>query len=154
VLALLHRDAQETRGKPEERLRRKVARYRALFQQNYDASDIRALFRLIEHLLRLDPVLARQALEQMHQVEMEETGMDTFVSSVEEIGREEGRIEGQLGIVLRQLNRKLGTLPADLQARVTTLTSDRLLDLSEALLDFTSHTDLTAWLDQHTGDAA
>jgi hypothetical protein len=151
VLALLHRDAQETRGQPEERLRRKVARYRALFRQQYAASDIRALFRLIEHLLRLDPVLARQALAQMHQVEMEETGMDTFVSSVEEIGRAEGRVEERLGLVVRQLQRKAGPMATELQARVTALSPARLLDLSEALLDFASQADLIAWLNQHAG---
>jgi predicted transposase YdaD len=136
-----------------------VARYRALFRQQYVASDIRALFRLIEHLLRLDPVLARQALEQMHQAEVEETGMDTFVSSVEEIGREEGRVEGRIegqnterrDLVLRQLDRKVGPLSDDLQARVTACTPTQLLDLSEALLDFASQASLIAWLNQHAG---
>lgn len=42
TLTLLHRDAQATRGNPEERLRRKVARYRALLRQGHRAEDIRA----------------------------------------------------------------------------------------------------------------
>jgi len=102
----------------------------------------------MEHLLRLDPELARQAQRVMRQVEVEELGMETFVTSFQEIGREEGRIEGQLVIVMRQLNRKLGPMLADLQARVAALSPERLLDLSDALLDFTSQTDLIAWLDQ------
>jgi hypothetical protein len=83
----------------------------------------------------------------MHQAGVEETGMDTFVSSVEEIGRE----DGQRDLVLRQLSRKLGSPSADLRGRVSALTSERLLDLSEALLDFASQTDLIAWLDQRPG---
>ncbi|GAB4426111.1 MAG: DUF4351 domain-containing protein [Chloroflexi bacterium OHK40] len=144
TLALLHRDAQETRGKPTERVLRKAARYRALLVQGYTAPDVRALLRLMEHLLRLDPTLAQEARATMRQVELEVTGMDTFVTSFEEIGRAEGQRE----IVLRQLNRKLGQLPEGLQARVVVLVPEALLALSEALLDFATQSDLSVWLDQ------
>lgn len=146
TLTLLHRDAQETRGNPPERLRRKVARYRALLRQRYDADDVRALFRFMEQLLRLDPEHAQQARATMRQVEVEETGMDTFVTSFEEIGRAEGQIEERRAIVLRLLNRKVGPLAAELQTRVVALTPEVLIALSEALLDFTSLDDLTVWL--------
>lgn len=69
TLVLLHRDAQETRHDPAERLWRKVGRYRALLRQGYSAADIRQLLRLIEHLLRLDPTLADQAHLAMRHVE-------------------------------------------------------------------------------------
>ncbi len=90
--------------------------------------------------------------------------METFVTSFEEIGweaghaeglaagrvegRAEGLVEGQRDIVLRLLERKVGALPADLQAQITALTAEQLLRLSDALLDFTSVADLTAWLEQ------
>ncbi|WP_129676108.1 DUF4351 domain-containing protein [Candidatus Chloroploca sp. Khr17] len=145
TVTLMHRDAQETRGDPEERLRRKVVRYRALLRQGYQAADIRLLLRLMEHLLRLQPELARQARDAMRQVEQEELGMETFVTSFEEIGREEGQRE----LVLRLLTRKVGPLSATVQAQVTALSGEALLDLSDALLDFTQAADLTTWLDQH-----
>jgi hypothetical protein len=155
VLTLLHRDAQETRGNPPERLRRKVLRYRALLRHGYSPSDVRSLLRLMEHLLRLDPELANQALEQMRQVEVEETGMDTFVTSFEEIGEARGRIEGQRELITRLLSRKIGALAPELQAHVIALSPDQLLSLSEVLLDFTSQADLITWLNQHarTSDA-
>lgn len=153
TLTLIHRDAQETRGNPNERLRRKVARYRALLQLGYDAREVRALLRLIEHILRLDPVRAQQARDTMRQVEVEVTGMDTFVTSFEEIGRAEGRVEGQIeerqALVLRLLKRKVGPLAEATQARIGSLAPDTLLSLSEALLDFIDHADLVAWLEQH-----
>jgi len=152
VLTLIHRDAQETRGDPTERLRRKVMRYRALLRQRYAASDVRVLFRLLEHVLRLAPELAPQARATMRQVELEETGMDTFVTSFEEFGRVEGRAEGQRDLVLRQLNRKVGPLTEELQARVAALAPERLLTLSEALLDFTNQDDLLLWLDQNSDE--
>ncbi|NTU83310.1 MAG: DUF4351 domain-containing protein [Chloroflexales bacterium] len=148
TLTLLHRDAQETRGNPPERLRRKVARYRALLRQRYDADDVRALFRFMEQLLRLDPEHAQQARATMRQVEVEETGMDTFVTSFEEIGRAEGRLEGQREMLMRLLSHKFGPIPAAHQARIATLSPEAMLALSEALLDFTLLDDLTAWLDQ------
>ncbi len=156
VLTLLHRDAQETRGQPFERLRRKVARYRALLQQGYTASEVRNLLRLMEHVLRLDPVLARQAFDQMRQVEKEVYGMETFVTSFEEIGWEaghaeglvEGELKGQRDLVLYQLERKVGTLSKEIQTQITVLTAEQLRHLSAALLDFTSVADLTTWLEQ------
>jgi len=149
TLTLLHRDAQETRGNPTERLRRKVARYRALLRQHQDAEDVRALFRFLEQLLRLDPERALEARATMRQVELEETGMDSFVTSFEEIGRAEGRIEERRATALRQLDRKVGPLPEELQSRVALLPPERLLELSDALLDFTRQADLVSWLDQH-----
>jgi hypothetical protein len=142
VLVLLHRDAQETRRDPDERLRRKVARYRALLRQSYTAADIRALLRLMDHLLRLSPPLAATAYATMKQIEVEETGMDTFVTSYEEIGS----MRERQALVLRLLHRKVGPLAETLVAQVTALSPAALLILSEALLDFTSSADLTAWL--------
>jgi hypothetical protein len=146
VLTLLHRDAQETRGQPAARLQRKVARYRALLRQGYTASDVRSLLRLMEHVLRLDPEFSRRAFDQMRQVEMEAYGMETFVTSFEEIGRADGLVEGQLkgqrDLVLHLLDDKVGPLAAEIQVHITALTSAQLLRLSKALLDFTSIADL------------
>lgn len=72
--------------------------------------------------------------------------MDTFVTSFEEIGRAEGRAEGQREVVLRLLSRKLGAVPATVEAQIVALAPAQLLLLSEALLDFTTPDDLAAWL--------
>jgi predicted transposase YdaD len=152
TLTLLHRDAQATRRNPEERLRRKVTRFRALLRQGHRAEDIRVMLRLMEHLLRLGPSFAETARTAMRQVEVEETGMDTFVTSFEEIGEARGRVagraEGQRDLVLRLLDRKIGPLSADLRAQVAALAPEVLLELSDALLDFTSVDELTDWLQQ------
>jgi len=75
-----------------------------------------------------------------------------FVTSFEEFGRVEGRAEGQRDLVLRQLNRKVGPLAEELQARVAALAPAGLLTLSEALLDFTNQGDLLLWLDQNSDE--
>jgi hypothetical protein len=59
-----------------------------------------------------------------------------------------GRTEERQELILRQLTRNLGPLPETMQSRVVALPPDTLLDLSEALLDFSSLNDLTDWLDR------
>jgi hypothetical protein len=138
LLTLLHRDAQETRGQPAERLQRKVLRYRAMLRQGYRADDVRTLLRLMEHVLRLDPIWARQARTALRQVEEEESGMTTFITSFEE--------EAQRALVLRQLERKVGPLNQAFRQQINELSAEQVLLLGDALLDFTSLADLVAWL--------
>jgi Domain of unknown function (DUF4351) len=67
-------------------------------------------------------------------------------------GIEEGRVEGeQLGkqrLVIRLLNRRFGEIDTSLLERVRSLSTEKLEDLGEALLDFSSLSDLQAWLNQ------
>ncbi|RRR72090.1 MAG: DUF4351 domain-containing protein, partial [Candidatus Viridilinea halotolerans] len=44
--------------------------------------------------------------------------------------------------------RRYGPLPAELTAQVQALTATQMLDLADALLDFTSREELTQWLEQ------
>jgi hypothetical protein len=137
TLTLVHRDAQETRHDPAERAQRKVSRFRELLRQGYDSGDIRNLLRMMDYLLRLNQDLAEQTRHSLRQIEVEELGMERYVTSFEEIGRAEGQRE----LVLRLLNRKLGVLEPELQERVETLDADIILELSDALLDFTEIAD-------------
>ncbi|AFZ01456.1 DUF4351 domain-containing protein [Calothrix sp. PCC 6303] len=59
-----------------------------------------------------------------------------------------GRQEGQCELLLRLLNRRVGSLSPEMQDQVKALTLARLEELGEALLDFTSLTDLETWLNQ------
>jgi hypothetical protein len=64
-------------------------------------------------------------------------------------GIEQGRQEGlkrETDLVLRLLKRKLGEIGSGVEARVRGLEISQLEDLGEALLDFLSLDDLTAWL--------
>jgi predicted transposase YdaD len=61
-------------------------------------------------------------------------------------GKAEGRLEGEVRVVLRQLERRCGVLPAPLLERVRGLSLARLEDLAEALLEFNGAADLERWL--------
>lgn len=51
-------------------------------------------------------------------------------------------------LVLRLLNRRFGNLSTQQQVRIQGLPTQRLEDLGEALLDFTSAADLETWLSE------
>jgi hypothetical protein len=60
--------------------------------------------------------------------------------------RTEGKIEGEVALVVKQLTRKFDGLSPDLLARVGLLSLERVEDLGVALLDFSSVDDLVGWL--------
>ncbi len=64
-------------------------------------------------------------------------------------GREEGREEALITMTLRLLTRRFGALPEEVVAQVRGLGSAGLLELADALLDFTQSRDLTDWLAAH-----
>ncbi len=60
-----------------------------------------------------------------------------------------GKQEGLLELLMRQLNRRLGTIAPEIETRLEKLSNDHLEDLGEALLDFTAVSDLMDWLQDH-----
>lgn len=61
-------------------------------------------------------------------------------------GKVEGKAEGELGLVLRLLDKRLGGLSPDLATQVRQLNSGQINALGEALLEFEHERDLQAWL--------
>ncbi|MBP1468271.1 DUF4351 domain-containing protein, partial [Candidatus Chloroploca sp. M-50] len=64
-----------------------------------------------------------------------------------------GRQEERQALILRLLERKVGQLPEATRYTVLDLTPEQLLTLSEALLEFDTLSDLTAWLGQQEAGA-
>jgi len=69
-----------------------------------------------------------------------------MMRKLREQGREEGREEERHEMVLRLLTRRCGPLSAETTAQVQQLHAEQLLELADALLDFTSAADLEQWL--------
>ena len=63
-------------------------------------------------------------------------------------GRAEGRNEEGKSLIVRILTRKLGALDPNSIALINNLSLDSIESLGDALLDFNTVTDLTAWLDK------
>ena len=56
--------------------------------------------------------------------------------------------EEAVSLILRLLNRRLGEISSTLVQQIQELSLEQLETLGEALLDFTSLTDLTTWLSE------
>ncbi|PDV97525.1 DUF4351 domain-containing protein, partial [Candidatus Viridilinea mediisalina] len=118
----------------------------ACLRQGYAAEDLRHLYRLLDQLMRLPPSIDEPVRATMRQIEQEERGMTTFVTSIERLAGAEGEVRGERKVVMRQLERKLGSLNAALEAEIAALDATQLDALSEALLSFTTQAHLDAWL--------
>ena len=64
----------------------------------------------------------------------------------EQRGLQRGKQEEALALIMRQLARRLGAIAPQLEDQIRGLSVPQLEDLGEALLDFSSETDLTSWL--------
>lgn len=121
---------------------------------------------LIETILMYKlPQLSREEIQRMlhlPEVELKQTRFyqDVFAEGHAEgrtegrtEGRAEGRAEGQqqeaAALVLRQLRRRLGTVPADAETQIRALPVADLEALGESLLDWQTPAELLAWLQRH-----
>jgi hypothetical protein len=68
------------------------------------------------------------------------------LEAVREEGREEDREAGEVALVLRLIERRLGAIPEADRAAVRSLGSDRLTALAEALGGLATPADLALWL--------
>lgn len=84
--------------------------------------------------------LSRKEVEQMLGITLKETRVYREI-------KEEGREEGEKSLILRLLTRRVGELPQDVRSRIEILPLEQLENLGEALLDFTSMSDLQAHLE-------
>ncbi len=73
-----------------------------------------------------------------------------YVTSVERIAKSEGRTEGGATLLLKQLCKRWGEIPASVREQIQALQIEQLFELGEAVLDFHTVQDLEDWLERHT----
>ncbi len=124
---------------------------------------LRTLIAYLSHARdEIRPAEIRQSLEQtfIRQGGSMQSIVDEWIAEKVEVGRlrgveegrlqgiEEGREEGLTSMILRLIQKKLGSLPEVAQSQLSTLTAAQLEDLGVALLDFNSMSELEDWLQQ------
>lgn len=144
TVVMAHLKTQQTRSSPQERKIWKFSLIRRLYDLGLQEQDIRNLYRFIDWVMILPKALENQLCSEVQQLEQERTMR--YVTSAERIGYERGIQEGELGIILKLLKRRLGELSPEIQQRIQSLSVNQLENLSEALLDFSNLTDLVNWL--------
>lgn len=150
MVFLAHLAAQDTAGRPEQRRRVKWTLTRMLYEKGYSRERIQALFRLIDWLLALpgdEAMVFRREI-----AAYEEERQMAYITSIEQLAREEGRQEGRtegrqegLYLAVRRLaEARFGAVPPALDRRLAqsdeaqaTHLLDRLIagDSLEALLN-------------------
>jgi len=88
--------------------------------------------------------LSRAEVESMFGITLQETRV---YREIKEEGREEGRREEAANLIIRLLTKRFGELSEEIRLSISGLPLAVLEDLSEALLDFDSVTDLQVWLE-------
>jgi predicted transposase/invertase (TIGR01784 family) len=96
--------------------------------------------------------LSRTEIETMLGITLKETRV---YREIKEEGREEGREQGReqgrheeaVNLIIRLLSKRFGELSPETRSQISGLPLSILNDLSEALLDFISLTDLDSWLE-------
>jgi len=105
---------------------------RFLYQWDYTREQILAWFRVLDWMLRLPEDLELEFREELIAFE-EETRMP-YVTSVERIGIQKGRQEGEAAVLLRLIALKFGPPSEDVRARIEAADADTLLDWSARIL--------------------
>ncbi len=145
TVVMAHLKALETRHDAESRAFWKFSLIRRLYARGYARQDILNLFHFVDWLLRLPDNLEQRFKQQIEQLEVQ-TQM-RYITSIERIAREEGRVEGReegrvegreegreegaARLLLRLLEHRFGELPETVIARVHQLSFTE----AEALVD-------------------
>jgi hypothetical protein len=92
VVVLAHLYTQKTRGQPKERYTLKWQLTRMLYERGYTKRDIQLLFRFIDWVMRLPPVLKERFRTQL--IAYEEEQKMTYVTETIQLSKEDGIQQG------------------------------------------------------------
>lgn len=147
LVVTAHLKAKATTQNSTRRREEKIQLARALFAQGYSREEVIGLFRFILWVLRLP-----QELEESFRTELrayqEENSM-VYLTSYDQLVKEEGKEEGKQELIQRQLTRRFGQLEPETVSKIQTLSLAELDQLADALLDFQNMAELKTWLTQH-----
>jgi len=130
---------------PKERPRVKAECLRLLATLRLDPARTQLISGFVDTYLRLNAVE-----EQVFESELDTMGLkeEEQVMQIVTSWMETGMQQEAQKLVLRLLNRRVGTLEPFLEERIRELPLVRLETLGEDLLDFTEMSDLVNWLDR------
>jgi predicted transposase YdaD len=125
----------------------KVECLRLLATLRLDPARTKLISGFVDTYLRLSQQEEQVFEEELGRIEpTDREGIMNIVTSWMEQGIEQGKQAGERLLILRQLTRKLGPLPAEARSQIEGLSVLQLERLAEALLDFSTSTDLNTWL--------
>ena len=131
LVALAQLQAMAHRDGPARKFA-KLRLIRFLYARDYTREQVLAWFRLLDWMLRLPEDLELEFREEL--IAFEEERQMPYVTSVERIGIQKGRQEGEAAILLRLIALKFGPPSEDVRERIEAADADTLLDCSARIL--------------------
>ncbi|MBS9396140.1 MAG: DUF4351 domain-containing protein [Dolichospermum sp. OL03] len=144
IIVMAHLKTKATTGNLAEREQWKWTLIRGLYERGLTKEKIVNLFKIIDKMMSLPKELQRGLVAKIKH--LEEENQMPFISPTEELAMERGELKGEQQLILRLLNRRFGEIESSFIDTIRTLTIDQLELLGEALLDFSTVTDLEQWL--------
>ncbi len=112
-----------------------------------DSALTTTIVNLVETILVYKlPTLSREEIQVMLELTDTDLKQTRFYREVFTEGRQEGRQEEGIALILRQLQKRCGTLGSPTTEQVTRLSLSQLEALGEALLEFRGLAELEQWL--------
>ncbi|MHC5862817.1 DUF4351 domain-containing protein [Nostoc sp.] len=156
MITMAHLKTKATTSQFSERSEYKWQLIRGLYERGLTKEQVVKLFKIIDTMMTLPKELQAELVAKIKRFE-EERKMP-LVSPTEQLamergelrgelrGKLEGKLEGKQELIIRLLNRRCGEIQLSLTERIRQLSIEQLEELGEALLDFSSMTDLERWL--------
>jgi len=148
IVVMAHLRLLETGKDPQQRLKWKLILTKMLYERGYTEREVVDLFRFLDWMFFLPEDLQRAYWNELE--EFEEERKMPYVTTIERIGIEKGRVEGPVAanedIALYFLQRQFGALSEETKKFIHSLSVERITQLSRAMFDFKSTDDLMTWL--------
>ncbi len=142
LVVMAHLKTKATRGKARERLAWKVNLVRQLYERGYERKDVLELFRFIDWLLVLPEEMTKSFRQRIEEIEQE--SKMKYVTSIERLGRQEGRQEGLRDVVLALFEEKFGPPDAPILRRVEKASQEQILLWAKKILTASSQDEIFA----------
>ena len=117
---------------PEEKVQVKIEFMRMLARMKLDPARMVLLGGFFETYLKLNHLEEEEYCRELDKLDRKEA--DTIMQ-ITTSWHEKGWAEGQVHLVLRQLKKLLGEVPADVEEKIKAMGAEKLEQLGEALLD-------------------
>ncbi|MFN6540714.1 MAG: hypothetical protein RM021_030840 [Nostoc sp. EkiNYC01] len=109
IVVMAHLRTKATNQNPESRLHWKLRLVRMLFEKGYNREEIIGLFRFIDWIMSLPEELANNFKTELRNDE--EAGRMRYVTSIERLAKQEGRVETARESIIEVLEVRFGEIP-------------------------------------------
>lgn len=133
IMTAAHLLTRRTKRKDHRRFDAKWRLTRMLYERGWDRQRVLDLFAIIDWLMFLPPKLEKKLMENV--TELEEEKNMPYVTSVERRARKEGRSEGEASLLCRMLRQSFGSLPAWVEERVFSASTEQIEAWADAVLE-------------------